>query len=75
MLNTDQHNPQVKHKMTLEQFIRNNRGTNGGADYPRETLEAIFHEIRGNEIKIAVELVAVGACFESARWGFMSRDS
>ena len=32
MLNTDQHNPQVKRKMTLEQFVRNNRGTNGGKD-------------------------------------------
>ena len=75
MLNTDQHNPQVKHKMTLEQFIRNNRGTNGGADYPRETLEAIFHEIRGNEIKLADELVAVRAGFDSARWGDMARVS
>ena len=27
MLNTDQHNPQVKNKMTLDQFVRNNRGT------------------------------------------------
>ena len=43
MLNTDAHNKQVKKKMTLEQFIRNNRGTNGGKDWPKETLgEAIF---------------------------------
>ena len=26
MLNTDLHNPQVKRKMTLEQFVSNNRG-------------------------------------------------
>jgi brefeldin A-inhibited guanine nucleotide-exchange protein len=27
MLNTDLHNPQVKTKMTVEQFISNNKGT------------------------------------------------
>ena len=42
MLNTDQHNAQVKNKMTLEQFIRNNRGTNGGNDWPAEVLVNIF---------------------------------
>ena len=73
MLNTDQHNPQVKNKMTLEQFIRNNRGTNGGADYPRETLEAIFDEIRLNEIKLADDTTAVSAGFDSARWADMMR--
>ena len=29
MLNTDRHNPGVKVKMTLEDFLRNNRGING----------------------------------------------
>ena len=53
MLNTDQHNPQVKRKMTLEQFVRNNRGTNGGKDWPLETLESIFEGIVGDEIKLA----------------------
>ncbi|KAL6974246.1 hypothetical protein U1Q18_028426 [Sarracenia purpurea var. burkii] len=34
MLNTDQHNVQVKKKMTEEDFIRNNRHINGGNDLP-----------------------------------------
>jgi brefeldin A-resistance guanine nucleotide exchange factor 1 len=52
MLNTDAHNKQVKKKMTLEQFIRNNRGTNGGKDWPKETLVAIFDSIVTDEIRL-----------------------
>ncbi|KAG4153565.1 hypothetical protein ERO13_D04G190951v2 [Gossypium hirsutum] len=40
MLNTDQHNVQVKKKMTEEDFIRNNRHINGGNDLPRDFLMA-----------------------------------
>lgn len=53
MLNTDLHNKQVKKKMTLDEFIRNNRGTNGGQDWPRETLENIYNTIANDEIKIS----------------------
>lgn len=44
MLNTDLHNDNVKSRMTLEQFIRNNRGLNGkdGEDFPRELLKGIY---------------------------------
>jgi Sec7-like guanine-nucleotide exchange factor len=28
MLNTDLHSPQVKKRMSLEEFVRNNRGIN-----------------------------------------------
>ncbi|XP_031387596.1 ARF guanine-nucleotide exchange factor GNL2 [Punica granatum] len=52
MLNTDQHNPQVKKRMTEEDFIRNNRAINGGNDLPREYLSELFHSISTNEIKI-----------------------
>lgn len=45
MLNTDQHNPQVKKKMTEEEFIRNNRAINGGKDLPREYLSELFQSI------------------------------
>ncbi|GFY82966.1 sec7 domain-containing protein [Actinidia rufa] len=38
LLNTDQHNAQVKKKMSEEDFIRNNRRINGGNDLPREYL-------------------------------------
>lgn len=41
MLNTDVHNPANKHKMTKEEFVRNNRGIDGDGDLPREMLEAV----------------------------------
>lgn len=52
MLNTDQHNPQVKKKMTEEEFIKNNRAINGGQDLPRDYLHSLFISIATNEIKI-----------------------
>ncbi|PKA64977.1 ARF guanine-nucleotide exchange factor GNOM [Apostasia shenzhenica] len=51
MLNTDQHNMQVKKKMTEEDFIRNNRHINGGNDLPREYLSQLYHSICKNELK------------------------
>ncbi|XP_077230483.1 GNOM-like 2 [Tasmannia lanceolata] len=52
MLNTDQHNPQVKKKMTEEEFIRNNRAINGGNDLPREYLSELFQSILNNAITL-----------------------
>ncbi|KAF8401703.1 hypothetical protein HHK36_012649 [Tetracentron sinense] len=52
MLNTDQHNPQVKKKMTEEEFIRNNRAINGGNDLPREYLSELFHSISNKAITL-----------------------
>ncbi|KAA8523097.1 hypothetical protein F0562_009520 [Nyssa sinensis] len=52
MLNTDQHNPQVKKKMTEEEFIRNNRAINGGKDLPREYLSELFHSISTHAITL-----------------------
>ncbi|KAK7300751.1 hypothetical protein RJT34_11600 [Clitoria ternatea] len=55
MLNTDQHNVQVKKKMTEEDFIRNNRHINGGSDLPREFLSELYHSICKNEIRTTPE--------------------
>ncbi|KAJ3695042.1 hypothetical protein LUZ60_000419 [Juncus effusus] len=55
MLNTDQHNPQVKKKMTLEEFISNNRGANNGENFPREYLTELFRSIATNEIQIMTQ--------------------
>ncbi|KAL6893622.1 hypothetical protein ACP4OV_007720 [Aristida adscensionis] len=55
MLNTDQHNMQVKKKMTEEDFIKNNRNINGGSDLPREMLSELYHSICRNEIKTTPE--------------------
>ncbi|XAR71276.1 hypothetical protein NMG60_11028462 [Bertholletia excelsa] len=55
LLNTDQHNVQVKKKMTEEDFIRNNRHINGGNDLPREFLSELYHSICRNEIRTTPE--------------------
>ena len=56
MLNTDAHNPQVKNRMTKEEFIKNNRGINDGANLPDEFLLSIFDEIQTNEIRMKDEI-------------------
>lgn len=58
MLNTDLHSPHVKRRMTLDDFIRNNRGIDDGANIPTEVLEGIFEEIQNNEIKLKDEVEA-----------------
>lgn len=52
MLNTDQHNPNLKsqNRMTLLSFQRNLRGVNAGKDFSPEYLEEIFNSIKSNEI-------------------------
>eukprot|EP00941_MAST-03F_sp_MAST-3F-sp1_P003286 g3286.t1 len=45
MLNTDLHNPMVEKKMKLEDFVRNNQGSNGGGDLPFELQESIYNSI------------------------------
>ncbi|KAK4783902.1 hypothetical protein SAY86_018270 [Trapa natans] len=68
MLNTDQHNPQVKKKMTEEEFIRNNRAINGGNDLPREYLSELFHSISTNEIKINKQTMSTQNEMSPSRW-------
>lgn len=57
MLNTDQHNPNVKNqaRMKVEDFGRNLRGVNGGKDFAPEYLQAIYDAIRTNEIILPEE--------------------
>lgn len=52
MLTTDLHSPQVKTKMTKEQYIRMNRGISDSKDLPEEYLSNIYDEIAGHEIKM-----------------------
>ena len=58
MLNTDAHNPQVKHRMTKNDFIKNNRGINDNADLPEEFLFTIYDDIVNNEIRMKDEMDA-----------------
>ena len=62
MLNTDLHNPNMKDekRMTLEQFIRNNRGINDGADLPVEFLTNLYNEIKEDEIQVKQDLLQDG---------------
>ncbi|KDN52673.1 hypothetical protein K437DRAFT_292798 [Tilletiaria anomala UBC 951] len=58
MLNTDAHNPQVKHRMTLQDFIRNNAGIDDGKDLAEEYLAEVYEDILHNEIKMKDEVLA-----------------
>ena len=44
--------PQVKRKMTKEDYIKMNRGINESKDLPREYLESIYDEVASSEIKL-----------------------
>ncbi|XP_042481829.1 ARF guanine-nucleotide exchange factor GNOM [Macadamia integrifolia] len=75
MLNTDQHNVQVKKKMTEEDFIRNNRHINGGNDLPREFLSELYHSICKNEIRTTPEQGAGFSEMTPSRWIDLMRKS
>ncbi|GAB2281595.1 Nucleolar GTP-binding protein 2 [Dionaea muscipula] len=66
MLNTDQHNPQVKKKMTEDEFIRNNRAINGGKDLPREFLSELFQSIANKAI--ALDQTGFSVEMNPSRW-------
>ncbi|KAL3231610.1 Protein transport protein SEC7 [Nakaseomyces bracarensis] len=55
MLNTDLHSSQIKNKMTLQEFLENNEGIDGGNDLPKEFMVGLFNEIANNEIKLISE--------------------
>lgn len=50
MLNTDQHNPTIKKRMSVDDFIRNNRGIDDGRDIDRSFLEELYTRIKTNQI-------------------------
>ncbi|EPY53175.1 Sec7 domain-containing protein [Schizosaccharomyces cryophilus OY26] len=50
MLNTDQHSPQVKQRMTCQDFIRNNRGVDDGGNLSDDFLADVYDDIQKNEI-------------------------
>ncbi|RVD82023.1 uncharacterized protein DFL_009867 [Arthrobotrys flagrans] len=59
MLNVDQHSTKIKKRMKKEDFVKNNRGINDGADLPEEYLHGIFDEISQNEIILEDEKDAI----------------
>jgi brefeldin A-resistance guanine nucleotide exchange factor 1 len=75
MLNTDLHNPQVKKKMSEEDFIRNNRAINDKKDLPREYLSELFHSISTNAITVFSSSAAAAAEMTASRWADLVRRS
>lgn len=57
MLNTDQHNPQNRKRMTVEDYRRNLRGVNDGKDFDPDYLAGIHESIRKHEIILPEEHV------------------
>ncbi|KAJ7871479.1 hypothetical protein B0H14DRAFT_2724284 [Mycena olivaceomarginata] len=57
MLNTDLHNPQVRKRMTIEDYTRNLRGVNNNTDFSPEFLQNIYDSIRRREIIMPEEHV------------------
>jgi brefeldin A-resistance guanine nucleotide exchange factor 1 len=56
MLNTDQHNPNMKQvRMSIVDFSRNLRGVNGGKDFDIDYLQEIFDSIKSREIILPEE--------------------
>ena len=53
MLNTDAHNELIRQKMTVEQFVSNNRGINAGDNVPRQLLEGLYYTIKRKEIRMS----------------------
>lgn len=67
MLNTDLHNPTIKKesRMTLRQFLRNNRGINGGEDMPEDFLSELYEQIKEKQIQVKREMTDVIALREN----------
>ncbi|KAM3870577.1 LOW QUALITY PROTEIN: IQ motif and SEC7 domain-containing protein 3 [Diretmus argenteus] len=53
LLNTDMYSPNIKpqRKMGLDDFIRNLRGVDDGADIPREIVAGIYERIQQRELR------------------------
>jgi hypothetical protein len=70
MLNTDLHNRQVRKKMTVEQFVSNNRGIDCGNNLPPEYLTAIYESILEKEIMLRADAPQFGV--SAAGGGYIS---
>ncbi|CAG9315835.1 GBF1 [Blepharisma stoltei] len=53
MLNTDLHSCAVINKMSIESYMRNVKGVNGGKDFPQEMLIEIYNSIKNEPIQVS----------------------
>jgi len=76
MLNTDLHNRRhnkAHKKMTLEEFLRNNRDINAGEALPPEYLTTLYNDIKDREIQLDVgiqddEAVDISGMSDAMSW-------
>ena len=52
MLTTNLHNPKVKAKMAVHEFLQQNVGVNDGDNYPGDYLADIYADIHAKELKV-----------------------
>ena len=69
LLNSDQHNPKNKKPMTLAEFKHNQRGLNGGENFPPALLEQIYSNIHSREIILPEE--QDGEVKDKYEWGLV----
>lgn len=53
MLHTDAHHPTITNHMTLDEFIRNNRGIDNGKDLPVQFLTDLYKGITSKKINLS----------------------
>ena len=78
LLNTDQHSSKIvqSKRMTVDDFIKNNRGINDNANLPDDYLTGIYEEIARHEIVLNTErerAAAMGIAPQPATNGLASR--
>ena len=52
MLTTNLHNPKLKAKTVVHEFLQQNVGVNDGDNYPGDYLAAIYADIQAEELKV-----------------------
>src|SRR5690349_9743512 len=62
--------------MTLDAFVRNNRGINDGKDLPTEFLTRLYENIQANEIKMQQDASDLEKGVQEVQWdGVLKRSS
>ncbi|XP_043530238.1 PH and SEC7 domain-containing protein 3-like isoform X2 [Chiloscyllium plagiosum] len=54
LLNTDLHGHNIGKKMTCQDFINNLDGLNGGKDFPKDLLKALYNSIKNEKLEWAI---------------------
>ncbi|XP_053168729.1 PH and SEC7 domain-containing protein 1 isoform X2 [Hemicordylus capensis] len=55
LLNTDLHGHNIGKRMSCSDFIGNLEGLNGGSDFPRELLKALYSSIKNEKLQWAID--------------------